>query len=307
MILTGAAIQTGHEMGDATVIACDGQLYPVAKLRMSKGRFISRFDGVQSFAVLGAVVAENISRISGRRIESRISGRRIELGDRVALNGGMFSIVGILEPIQTNQLLGVDFDRAVTIPIKSARRVTSNSQISLVAAVLETAANDEAAAQKITNYFGRYRPKPYTVTIQTAHQLIVGVDAQMKVYGLLLLAIGSVSLVVGGFGIMNVMLMSIMERRQEIGLRMALGATRVKIRSMFLLESLVLSAAGCTSGSLIGYMVGVIFTQWSGWRFQSAPMTTPIAVAMTFIVGMFFGYYTANRAARLDPIAALRG
>lgn len=72
-------------MGDATVIACDGQLYPVAKLRMSKGRFISRFDGVQSFAVLGAVVAENISRISGRRIE---------LGDSVALNGGMFSVVG---------------------------------------------------------------------------------------------------------------------------------------------------------------------------------------------------------------------
>lgn len=116
------------------------------------------------------------------------------------------------------------------IPINSARRVTSNFQISLIAAMLESATNDEAAAQKITDYFGRYRPKPYTVTIQTAHQLIVGVHAQMKVYGLLLLAIGSVSLVVGGFGIMDVMLMSVMERRQEIGLRMALGATRVNIR-----------------------------------------------------------------------------
>lgn len=106
---------------------------------------------------------------------------------------------------------------------------------------------------------------------------------------------------------MNVMLMSVMERRQEIGLRMALGATRVNIRSMFLLESLVLSATGCAAGSLIGYIVGVIFTRWSDWRFQSAPIAAPIAVAMTFIVGIFFGYYPANRAARLDPIAALRG
>ncbi|MGZ2402765.1 FtsX-like permease family protein [Rhizobium ruizarguesonis] len=145
-----------------------------------------------------------------------------------------------------------------------------------------------------------------TMQVATAREMIASIEAQMKIYATLILGIGAVSLVVGGVGIMNVMLMSVMERRQEIGLLLAIGARRKDIRLMFLSETLVLSTIGSAVGVVIGYLAGWVFADSSGWQFEAAPMALPLGAGMTLVVGLFFGIYPASRAARLDPLAALR-
>jgi putative ABC transport system permease protein len=112
--------------------------------------------------------------------------------------------------------------------------------------------------------------------------------------------------VVSGAGVMNVMLMSVMKRRREIGLRLAIGARRRDIGIMFLAEALVLSALGSLLGTGLGTFAGWIFARSSNWPFLPAPMALPLGAGMAVTVGLFFGYYPADRAARLNPISALR-
>ena len=145
-----------------------------------------------------------------------------------------------------------------------------------------------------------------SVRVETARQLINSLQNQMRIYDLLLFGIGSVSLVVSGAGVMNVMLMSVMKRRREIGLRLAIGARRRDIGIMFLAEALVLSALGSLLGTGLGTFAGWIFARSSNWPFLPAPMALPLGAGMAVTVGLFFGYYPADRAARLNPISALR-
>jgi putative ABC transport system permease protein len=144
------------------------------------------------------------------------------------------------------------------------------------------------------------------VQVTTAREMIASIEEQMRIYAALILGIGAVSLVVGGVGIMNVMLMSVMERRQEIGLRLAVGARCRDIRLMFLSETLILSAIGSATGTSVGYLAGWIFAGSSGWQFEAALLALPLGAGMALIVGLFFGIYPAARAARLEPVAALR-
>lgn len=157
----------------------------------------------------------------------------------------------------------------------------------------------------IAAYF-KSRLRDDGVNVTTARQLIDGLEQQMRVYRLLLLAIGAVSLIVGGVGVMNVMLMSVIERRREIGVRLAIGARRRDIRVMFVAEALLLSGVGSVAGTLLGVFAGWLFARSSGWVFEAAVSALPLGVGMALMVGLFFGSYPAARAARLAPIVALR-
>jgi putative ABC transport system permease protein len=125
----------------------------------------------------------------------------------------------------------------------------------------------------------------------------------MRMFTLLLGAIGSISLIVGGIGVMNVMLVSVTERRREIGIRRALGARRRDIRNQFLIESVVLSMIGGLLGIVLGVGAAYVICIFTDWTF----LVSALGVGVASAVGIFFGLYPAWQAARLDPIAALRG
>ena len=123
---------------------------------------------------------------------------------------------------------------------------------------------------------------------------------------LMLASIASVSLLVGGIGIMNIMLVSVTERTREIGVRMAVGATEEDVKRQFLIEAIVLSLLGGAFGIILGIVASVIIARSLGWAVVISPIAVVIAALVSIVVGIFFGYYPAQKAARLDPIEALR-
>jgi len=131
-------------------------------------------------------------------------------------------------------------------------------------------------------------------------------DEAGRVMTLLLASIASVSLVVGGIGIMNIMLVSVTERTREIGLRMAIGATEGNVQQQFLTEAVVLCLMGGVAGILFGLTASYVITQTLGWPVLVSPIVIGIAVLFSMAVGVFFGFYPARKAAQLDPIEALR-
>jgi putative ABC transport system permease protein len=157
----------------------------------------------------------------------------------------------------------------------------------------------------IKGFFAAHTPnKP--VTVNTAEELIAQMEKQMKIFTLMLGAIGSISLIVGGVGVMNVMLVSVTERKNEIGVRRAFGAQRVDIQAQFLVEALILCLMGGALGALFGTTSAYIIAQYSHWHFFMSRLALFLGIVVSCAIGIFFGFYPAFQASRLKIIQALR-
>ena len=295
LALAGMEIAHGRNRVTASVAGVTGDLPPVARLRVAEGRFLSEFDGGQTFAVLGAGLARQLGG----------EGTPPAVGDAVRMGGYGYTVIGVLEETVPNPLLPVDLNGAAFVPLPGMRRIAPAAGITTLVARMAPGVGDEAARQAAAAHFAGPRPRP--VVVQSARQLIAAMAEQMQVYTLLLAAIGGISLVVGGVGVMNVMLMSVVERRREIGVRLAVGARPRDIRAMFLVEALTLSLAGGALGTALGTGAAVLYAQTAGWPFALPAAALPLGLGMSVAVGLFFGFYPAVRASRLDPIQALRG
>jgi len=166
------------------------------------------------------------------------------------------------------------------------------------------AQEDVRAILRESHRLAEYDDDDFTVRDQT--QIAEAAQGTTEVMTVLLASIAGVSLVVGGIGIMNIMLVSVTERTREIGLRLALGARGSDVLTQFLVESLVMSAAGGLLGVAAGFGAAALLERLTGWATVIAPATIGLALGFAAAVGIFFGYYPARRAAALDPIEALR-
>jgi putative ABC transport system permease protein len=143
-------------------------------------------------------------------------------------------------------------------------------------------------------------------SITNQDQLLATVGSVSTLLSLLLAGIASISLIVGGIGIMNIMLVSVRERTREIGIRKAIGARGRDILAQFLIEALALSLAGGLFGIVIGLIISAVIGAIAGWGFIFSPLTVVAAVGFSLLVGIVFGVWPASQAARLDPVVALR-
>jgi putative ABC transport system permease protein len=202
-------------------------------------------------------------------------------------------------------------DEQILIPLTTAQyRVMGTDRLRTISVTMRDGipkAQAEVELERIMRREHRIRPGVANdFTLRSPSDFLATAEETTKTFSALLLSIAAVSLLVGGIGIMNIMLVSVTERTKEIGIRKALGATKLTILSQFLIEALVL----CVSGGMIGILLGTGLSQFVsvklGWSTEISPVAVAVAFGFSAVVGLFFGLWPARRAASLDPIQALR-
>lgn len=294
----GSFRYAGKRVGGGSVQGVTASFAQVNKLRMAEGRFVTGLDTGRYFAVVGADVAKAMRR----RGAGAAVGKILEVGER------LYTVIGALEPAPGSYALpfSVDANRSVFVPIATVRRTEPEKQIELVIARAATGVHHADAARDVRAYFAR-RARGLELEVVSAEQLIEQMESQLGLMTLLLAAVGSVSLIVGGIGVMNIMLISVTERRREIGVRRALGASRGDIQRQFLTEALILTLGGGIVGVAVGTGAAYGISQINEWEFFVSLISIVVGVGVSTVAGIFFGLQPAYQASRLDPIVALQG
>ncbi len=268
--------------------------------QVQSGSFFTDNDvrGLRKVAVIGTTVAETLFPGTD------------PVGSQIQIRNVPFDVVGVLAKKGQNAG-GQDQDDIIIIPYTTAQtRLSGNSRIWQIL-VSATAPQDIAAAQQEATEIMRESHKipdgddnDFTVRNQT--EIANAAQGTTKIMTYLLASIASVSLIVGGIGIMNIMLVSVTERTREIGIRMAIGARGSDVLTQFLVESIVMSVLGGAVGLAVGVGGASLLAHFTGWSTAVPIQAVALAIGFSAAVGVFFGYYPARKAAALDPIQALR-
>src|SRR6202453_786258 len=245
--------------------------------------------------------------IIGQTVVDELFPNENPLGQTIRIRNLPFKIVGVLASKGFN-LFGQDQDDIVVVPYTShMHRITTRT---FVNDILVQAANDkviDSVQDDITDLLlVRHRSKEQDFTVRNQLELMQAVTATSRAMSFLLAGVAAVSLVVGGIGIMNIMLVSVTERTREIGLRMSVGARSATILRQFLPEATVLAACGGVIGVIAGFIGTFIVAALAKWPTQIPIAWVLFSIAFSALVGIFFGYYPAKKAAGLNPIEALR-
>ncbi|MEA2336670.1 MAG: putative transport system permease protein [Thermoanaerobaculia bacterium] len=231
------------------------------------------------------------------------------VGSEIQIRNSVYKVVGVLTP-KGQTASGSDSDDVVLMPYTTASATLSGR--AFIPQILASTANEQdiPAAQEEIRTLLRESHKVTDgnddFTVKNQADLASAAESSTQVMTLLLAAIASISLLVGGIGIMNIMLVSVTERTREIGIRMAIGARGSDVLTQFLVESIVMGILGGVAGLLVGFTGAKVLGHFTGWETVISPIIMIIAVGFSGAVGVFFGYYPARKAAALNPIQALR-
>lgn len=230
------------------------------------------------------------------------------LGQTIEIKGEQFEIIGLME--QKGRVGLEDIDNRVYIPLSTAQELFEFAGVHGMLARYRQGVSEEQAIEavrrQLTNQLTAEQELDETFSIFTIKEARELLGSTMGIFRAVLTGISSIALLVAGLGIMNVMLIRVMQRRQEIGIRRAVGATERGIVLQFLLESVTQSIAGAILGVLLGLAGVQLYCRYAEWVFYVSPLTVGTAVLFGLATGALFGAYPALRAARLDPIQALR-
>jgi putative ABC transport system permease protein len=251
----------------------------------------------------------------GQSVAKQLFGDIDPVDQQVRVRKVPFTIVGVLEK-KGQSMMGTDQDDVILVPLATARnRLFGNPQgklrrVGVISVKVRDGQNMKEAEDRIRELMRqRHKLQPGAeddFTIRNLTEILQAQEASSKVLALLLAAVASVSLLVGGIGIMNIMLVSVTERTREIGLRMAVGARANDILKQFLVEAVTLSLIGGLLGIALGLAGSLAIGQFAGWRTSLSPASVVLAVGFAAAIGIFFGFYPARKASRLLPIEALR-
>jgi putative ABC transport system permease protein len=275
--------------------------YPVVRAyKVEKGRFFTEHEDLANarVAVLGQTVVANLFGENANPV-----------GKTIRINGIPFKVIGVLA--KKGALGPMDLDDQILIPLRTAMyrlfgtEYLNTISVQIVRNEFVTAAMEEI--ERILRRSHRLPPnKPSDFAMRTQAEWEQLAEQTSRLFIILLLSIASVSLIVGGIGIMNIMLVSVAERTREIGIRKAIGAKPSDIQLQFLLEAVVLSLVGGGLGIFFGIAASYAIGKVAGWTVIVSPISVILAFGFAAAVGIFFGYYPARKAAKLEPVEALR-
>jgi putative ABC transport system permease protein len=304
-IRSNQQVVAGNQNWSTTVFGADPEYFVAHDWQLAEGRFFTPEEaaGGRKVILLGATVAENLF------------GEENPVGREIRVRATPFEVIGVLAR-KGQSPVGTDQDDAVVMPFWTARRSVMGASrawfraVNVISVKAHEGEDLKAVEDQIRVLFRqRHRVaanEPDSVQIRNLAEIAATRDASARTLSTLLAAVAAVSLLVGGIGVMNIMLVSVTERTREIGLRLAVGARRRDILTQFLLEAVILALLGGAAGVAAGIGVSHAMSGFAGWPILVQWDAVALAVGVSGLTGLFFGYWPARRAAMLDPIQALR-
>jgi len=299
--------QIASSMGkaDSRVFGVDPHFLLTNNLVLQEGSFFHAVDSRNS----------NQTCVLGTRARRKLFGLNRAVGEAVKINNEWFTVVGVLsdELVGQDDFAGVKIESSendIYIPLNTLLTKFELSPIEneldeiVVHLPPEASIPDKAAL--ISAMMGSMHSGINDFALVVPEHLLEEERQTQRIFNIVMGAIASISLLVGGIGIMNIMLASVLERTSEIGLRRALGARQRDISRQFMLEAVVISVAGATLGILVGYGISNLVANYSGWPTIVRPISILLGVGVSVTIGLAFGIYPARRAATISPIEALR-
>ncbi len=294
-------VKYGNQNSNVNIVGTTANYTMVRNYTVPYGRMFTEGDDEsrQRYAVLGAAVPRMLGGNAAGMIHQTL-----------LIRGIPFEIIGVLSEKGAAGGFG-NPDEQILIPLQTAKyRVFGTNRVRSFSVQVKDGVPIEQGMVDLERVLRReHKIRPggeNDFTIRNQQDVLATQQQATQVFTSLLASIAAVSLVVGGIGIMNIMLVSVTERTREIGVRKALGATRLNIMLQFLIEALTLCLLGGVIGILLGIATAVLLSKVMHWNTAISPMAVAIAFAFSAAVGLFFGIWPARRASRLDPIIALR-
>jgi putative ABC transport system permease protein len=301
----GGQIVSGNNNWGTTIYAVTPDFFDAREWPLYSGRMFEA--GELSSA--GKVV------ILGLTVAKQLFGELDPVDQMIRIKGVPFTVIGVADK-KGQSTQGQDQDDGVFVPLSTGRRrlfgesMGRIARVGTIAVKVADGQDMKAVEDKISDLLRQRHRIPYgnddDFTIRNLAEILQTQEAASKVMSLLLAAVASVSLLVGGIGIMNIMLVSVTERTREIGLRMAIGARGQDILEQFLVEAMTLATLGGLAGVLLGFLASWLVGSLTSWPIQLSGLSIVLAVGFSAVIGVFFGYYPARKAAAMQPIAALR-
>ncbi|AZO95871.1 ABC transporter permease [Halocella sp. SP3-1] len=293
---TGLLIKGGDNYR-ATLVGTGINYQEINKYYPEQGIFFNDYhlENAVNVIVLGSELVEELFEDS------------TPLGETITFNlndsNYLFQIIGVME--EKDRGITGDLNEQAYIPVTTLLKITSSKTIESFIAQASSADKANEAVEEIEYLLNNYLDEDEEFSIMSQDQILETINEVNNSMKLMLSGIAAISLLVGGIGIMNIMLVSVTERTREIGIRKALGAKQRHILGQFLAESLTLSSFGGILGIIIGFLAAFSIARIGGWPFVVSIFTVVLAFVFSLIVGVFFGIYPAVKASRLDPVKAL--
>jgi putative ABC transport system permease protein len=289
-----------NENWNTTVTGSSEQYFTVNNRKVRSGRMFTASDVRSGTAVC----------VIGETVRKKLFGARDPIGSRIRLNKLSCEVIGVLDP-KGQSSMGTDQDDAVIIPLRTfQRRVAGNTDVSMIQVSVRDGASTETAKEEIARVLRARRHlsanQEDNFDVMDMKEIATMLSGTTRVLTGLLGAVAAVSLLVGGIGIMNIMLVSVTERTREIGTRLAIGALEWEVLLQFLVEAVVLSSFGGLIGIILALGSSVALAGLLNVPFVLNAPIVVVAFLFSAAVGVVFGYFPARKAARLDPIEALR-
>ncbi|MGB8657688.1 MAG: ABC transporter permease [Candidatus Zixiibacteriota bacterium] len=297
---SGAQVVAGNQNWSTGVEGYNTDFLEIRKWPMASGTFFTEGDvrGATKVCILGKTVADQLFP------------NQDPAGQIIRIKKLPFKVLGVLTTKGQNSF-GRDQDDIIIAPYTTVQKKLSG--ITYIQSILASAVDRtqiDAATDQITQVLRERhkitRPEDDDFTVRSQVDIATAAQSTSKIMTLLLAAVASVSLIVGGIGIMNIMLVSVTERTREIGIRMAVGAKPKHILIQFLIEALTLSTVGGIIGITLGFLSSKLVSVFLHWPTLISPPAVALAFFFSFVVGVFFGFYPARKASYLDPIESLR-
>lgn len=298
IVSSRGTVKYGNSNVSTTLYGVNENYGKIRNREVSSGRFIAETDVADRKSVV----------LIGEYVRSQLFGTQNPIGQEIKINNEVFTVVGLLEAKSSNVSQGGE-DDVILIPYSRATRLIRNANINSFAVSAKSSDTMTAATTAIENFLYRKFKSDDYYTVTNLAATIDVIDEALSVMTLLMAGIAGISLIVGGIGIMNIMLVTVTERTREIGIRKAIGAKTGTILVQFLIESAVVSCLG----GIVGIVLGVVGSHFLciGMGMSAVPLAKQSTVIIgSFLfsaaIGIFFGLYPARKAARLNPIEALR-